>query len=164
MEKYFKEKDIIKAIHDAQYDYEGDYDDRSTYGVITDILDRIKKLPFNVSNSGHLINKEDALSLAYWHGDNYTIDNPYPDGVEAVDVSDLENLPEVDSVMQWVPCSVRTPNESDSYLVSGKWSSGKVAVGECEYSSEDGYFQTAWNFDVLAWMPKPAAYKGEKND
>ena len=156
MEKYFKEKDIIKAIHDAQHDYEGDYDDRSTYGVITDILDRIKKLPFNVSNSGHLINKEDALSLAYWHG--------YSEGVEAVDVSDLESLPEVDSVMQWVPCSVRMPDESDSYLVSGKWSSGKEVVGDCYFNVEDGYFQTAWNFDVLAWMPLPATYKGEKND
>ena len=81
-----------------------------------------------------------------------------------MDVSDLQNLSEVDSVMQWVPCSVMMPDESDSYLVSGEWSSGNVAVGDCEYSSEDGYFQTAWNYDVLAWMPLPAAYKGEKND
>ena len=60
----------------------------------------------------------------------------------------------------WIPCSERLPKEDGSYLVSGKWGSGKKSVGDCEFSVEDGYFQTAWNFDVLAWMPLPEPYKG----
>lgn len=60
---------------------------------------------------------------------------------------------------RWIPCSERLPEEDGSYLVSGKWGSGKESVGDCEFSVEDGYFQTAWNFDVLAWMPLPEPYK-----
>ena len=60
----------------------------------------------------------------------------------------------------WIPTSERLPKEDGSYLVSGKWGSGKKSVGDCEFSVEDGYFQTAWNFDVLAWMPLPEPYKG----
>lgn len=60
----------------------------------------------------------------------------------------------------WIPVTERLPKEDGSYLVSGKWGSGKKSVGDCEFSVEDGYFQTAWNFDVLAWMPLPEPYKG----
>ena len=78
-------------------------------------------------------------------------------GVEEV----LRSLPSAQPKPQWIPCSERLPEESGEYLVSGKWESGKVAVGDCEYLAEDGYFSTAWNFDVLAWMPLPECYKGE---
>ena len=60
----------------------------------------------------------------------------------------------------WIPVTERLPKEDGSYLVSGKWGSGKESVGDCEFSVEDGYFQTAWNFDVLAWMPLPEPFKG----
>ena len=42
-----------------------------------------------------LISRQAALSLAYFHGESATWDNPMPDGVDAVDVSDLEALPSV---------------------------------------------------------------------
>ena len=35
------------------------------------------------------IKKEDVLDEAYWHGDRYTVQNPYPSGVEAVIISIL---------------------------------------------------------------------------
>ena len=60
----------------------------------------------------------------------------------------------------WIPCSERLPEETGSYLISGVWGSGKFAVGDCDFSVNDGYFRTAWNFDVLAWMPLPEPYKG----
>ena len=60
----------------------------------------------------------------------------------------------------WIPVTERLPKEDGNYLVSGKWGSGKKSVGDCEFSVEDGYFQTAWNFDVLAWMPLPEPFKG----
>lgn len=40
-----------------------------------------------------LISRQAAIALAYFHGENATWDNPMPDGVEAVDVADLEKLP-----------------------------------------------------------------------
>lgn len=38
------------------------------------------------------IKKENLLDEAYWHGDRYTVQNPYPSGVEAVDVEDIEKM------------------------------------------------------------------------
>lgn len=65
---------------------------------------------------------------------------------------------------QWIPCSERLPETSGTYLVSGMWESGRVAVGDCEYTSYDGYFNTAWNFDVLAWMLLPEPYQESEQD
>ena len=62
---------------------------------------------------------------------------------------------------RWIPCSERLPDEDGTYIVSGIWESGKEQVGECEYHVEDGYFRTAWNFDVKAWMPLPKPWKGD---
>ena len=62
---------------------------------------------------------------------------------------------------EWIPRKEWLPKKDGSYLVSGKWASGKGAVGECEYSRNDGYFKTSWNFDVLAWKPLPEPYKEE---
>ena len=63
------------------------------------------------------------------------------------------------TVDRWIPCSERKPEESGSYLISGVWGSGKIAVCDCDFSVNDGYFRTAWNFDVLAWMPLPEPYE-----
>ena len=62
----------------------------------------------------------------------------------------------------WIPCSERLPEESGNYIVSGVWTSGKKAVGECEYSTDDGYFQASWSFTVVAWMPMPEPYQEGK--
>ena len=66
----------------------------------------------------------------------------------------------LNAIPKWIPVTERLPEEDGSYLVSGKWGSGKESVGDCEFSVEDGYFQTAWNFDVVAWMPLPEPFKG----
>ena len=77
-------------------------------------------------------------------------------------VNAINALPSVD-VPHWIPCSERMPPKSGEYIVSGRWAGGKVAVGSCEYSKVDGYFQTAWTFDVLAWMPLPEPWRGKQN-
>jgi hypothetical protein len=74
----------------------------------------------------------------------------------------IDEAPTIQAEPHWIPMMKRLPKEDGNYLVSGKWGSGKESVGECEFSVEDGYFQTAWNFDVLAWMPLPEPYKGVK--
>jgi hypothetical protein len=61
----------------------------------------------------------------------------------------------------WIPVKEKLPKKDGSYLVSGRWSSGKEAVGECEYAVHDGLFRTAWNFDVLAWKNLPEPYREE---
>ena len=72
----------------------------------------------------------------------------------------INSQPTIQPEPHWTPVTERLPKEDGSYLVSGKWGSGKESVGDCEFSVEDGYFQTAWNFDVLAWIPLPEPFKG----
>ena len=79
-------------------------------------------------------------------------------------VKEIKKLPSAKPEQRWIPCSEMLPETSGSYLVSGIWASGRVAVGDCEYSSYDGYFNTAWNFDVLAWMPLPKPYEAERKE
>ena len=105
----------------------------------------------------------------------YHYENKYWDMFDCVDIprakhwdghteADAETrLMSLEPEPQWIPCSERLPEESGTYLVSGKWESGKVAVGDCEYLAVDGYFSTAWNFDVLAWMPLPEPWRGEED-
>lgn len=71
----------------------------------------------------------------------------------------IDAQPTANSEPHWIPVTERLPKENGSYLVSGKWGSGKESVGDCKFSVEDGYFQTAWNFDVLAWMPLLEPFK-----
>lgn len=60
---------------------------------------------------------------------------------------------------EWIPCSERLPEADGNYLISGVWGSGKEVVSDCDFSVNDGYFRTVWNFDVLAWQPLPEPYK-----
>lgn len=50
-----------------------------------------------------LISRQAAIALAYFHGESATWDNPIPDGVDAVDVSDLESLPSVHPEQKQIP-------------------------------------------------------------
>lgn len=55
----------------------------------------------------------------------------------------------------WTLCKDRMPEETGTYLVRGKWESGRMEIGECDYDTEDGYFDAAWTFNVEAWQPLP---------
>lgn len=63
------------------------------------------------------------------------------------------------SEKDWVPCDERMPTRDDTFLVSGEWSDGKKSVGECTFSTDDGYFLASWMFTVEAWMEKPKPYR-----
>lgn len=51
---------------------------------------------FEQKQFGDYIRRSTVLAKAYWHGDSCTQSNPYPDGVEAVDVSAIEQIPTAD--------------------------------------------------------------------
>lgn len=44
------------------------------------------------------ISRKAVLALGYWHGEHPDVDCPFPDGVDAVDVSDIEAIPAADAV------------------------------------------------------------------
>lgn len=51
------------------------------------------------------IERKLLYELAYWHGEHPDVGNPYGDGVDAVDISDIEKIPAAD-VWRW--CAART--------------------------------------------------------
>lgn len=42
------------------------------------------------------IDREALYEKAYWHGEHLDVDNPFPDGVEAIDIKDVDAIPAAD--------------------------------------------------------------------
>lgn len=42
------------------------------------------------------IKREALYEKAYWHGEHTTVDNPFPDGVDAIDIKDVDAIPAAD--------------------------------------------------------------------
>lgn len=83
-----------------------------------------------------LISRQVAIDLAYWHGEKYTASNPYPDGVDAVDVSDLEKLPTAEpEIIRCKDCKWCVEHydtrENAPYWVCKNWDGGTEADGFC---------------------------------
>lgn len=83
----------------------------------------------------------------------------------------LRKLPSAEP--QWIPCSERLPEEPFGCLVT-VWDTDPVTMDEFEnilpyFVGWDG---EQWNdgyglqcpFEVIAWMPLPEPYKGDKNE
>lgn len=44
------------------------------------------------------IKREALYEKAYWHGEHPDVENPFPDGVDAVDIKDVDAIPAADVV------------------------------------------------------------------
>ena len=44
------------------------------------------------------IERETLYEKAYWHGEHPDIDNPFPDGVDAIDIKDVDAIPAADVI------------------------------------------------------------------
>lgn len=44
------------------------------------------------------IEREALYEKAYWHGEHPDVENPFPDGVDAVDIKDVDAIPVADVV------------------------------------------------------------------
>ena len=42
------------------------------------------------------IKREALYEKAYWHGEHPDVDNPFPDGVDAIDIEDVDAIPAAD--------------------------------------------------------------------
>ena len=42
------------------------------------------------------IEREALYEKAYWHGEHPNLDNPFPDGVDAIDIKDVDAIPSAD--------------------------------------------------------------------
>lgn len=66
---------------------------------------------------------------AYWHGDTPDVGNPYADGVEAVDIADVDSIPAADvvAVVRCKECKWRRAK-----LAGDSWHEGEVFMHCCE--------------------------------
>lgn len=63
---------------------------------------------------------------------------------------------------EWIPCSERLPDEFGEYLVTKKaigWNCEEYNLNDIAYFDNEGFHKAD---KVLAWMPLPEPYKGEK--
>ena len=79
------------------------------------------------------IEREALYEKAYWHGEHPDVGNPFPDGVDAIDIKDVDAIPAADVAPvrygRWTECVVSAP---DYYGLVFGWK-----CSECGYYFED---------------------------
>lgn len=72
----------------------------------------------------------------------------------------IRDLPSAQPEPRWIPCSERLPTTKDDYIITVKDKS-LTWTDYVEWSADYHW----WEYDddmVIAWMPLPEPYKGEK--
>lgn len=76
-----------------------------------------------------LIDADALIEKAYWHGEHPDVGNPFPEGVDAVDVSDIDNAPTIEAEPvrygRWIHTDL-----------AAHWH-GKDECSECTYHEKD---------------------------
>ena len=68
----------------------------------------------------------------------------------------LEDAPTIDAVPHWIPCGEKLPEPTQEVLVTG--------INGCVYTSRIVHGEFEYGGNVIAWMPLPEPYKGERKD
>lgn len=98
---------------------------------------------------------------------------PFNAGV-AFALTMVEYAPTIDAVPRWIPCEERLPEDYGLYIAT----MNDGSVQECSYvptdygdvllngwsTCEASGFKVLNETDVLAWMPPPEPYEGERKD
>ena len=69
------------------------------------------------------IDREALYEKAYWHGEHPDVGNPFPDGVDAIDIKDVDAIPAADvaPVVRCKDCKyLRVWNQKDLYAFCPK--------------------------------------------
>ena len=115
----------------------------------------------------------DADVIYEWYKDSFDFD-PNEVRFSMNDIS--HNLSNIPTVNQWIPCSERLPEEDDYRPCYGHddgvvwWVNDMGIIGLGWYYNSTGqwaYYDEITHSEqsvgkVLAWMPLPHAYKGDK--
>ncbi|MBR2556223.1 MAG: DUF551 domain-containing protein [Aeriscardovia sp.] len=75
----------------------------------------------------------------------------------------IGDMPSVNTVPQWIPCSERLPKDAEEYLITIKPRHGDTFVKKTMYFPDDELWWDISPFEtVTAWMPVPKPYEVEK--
>lgn len=99
----------------------------------------------------------------------------YMDRMLAHVLDAVDHAPTIDAVPHWIPCEERLPSEEGPYIVyaptyrggssTAKENHGGIMFSKwknSKWSIEHGYYERP--NCVLAWMPLPEPYEGERRD
>jgi hypothetical protein len=76
-------------------------------------------------------------------------------------LGDIEDMPSVKpQELKWIPVSERLPEKGKQVLCCNK--SGSVFTSAITYINSNGMVAFGQHYEVIAWMPLPEPYKGEK--
>ncbi len=107
------------------------------------------------------ISRQAAIDLAEWFGERATYDNPMPQGIHAVPVDEIENLPSAEP--QWILCSEKLPEDGTEVFVYlfNRPSPYIAWIEDCRWYTED--FEVESENEPIAWMPLPEPARLEKD-
>ena len=90
------------------------------------------------------IDREALYEKAYWHGENPDVGNPFPDGVDAIDIKDVDAIPAADVAP----------------VVHGRWEPGNPICPVCGGNKFKDLDADIW----CDWMPDFCPNCGAKMD
>ena len=68
----------------------------------------------------------------------------------------IDHAPTIDAEPCWIPCEERLPKPVQEVLVTG--------INGCVYTSRIVHGEFEYGGNVIAWMPLPEPYDGERKD
>lgn len=103
----------------------------------------------------------DADVLIEFVEGRYTVtwNHDYDGGIKdaCIDILNFIDIaPTIDAVPRWIPCEERLPEPTQEVLVTG--------INGCVYTSRIVHGEFEYGGNVIAWMPLPLPYKGERRD
>lgn len=80
---------------------------------------------------------------------------------EDCEIAYKDQIDDIPSAQQWIPCTKRLPEEYSEYLVCY---TNDDAVGLLWLDDTGESKAIVKKYNILAWMSAPKPYKGEKNE
>lgn len=109
------------------------------------------------------ISRAAAINLLKRWSDGY----PYIETETELAIKEFQELPSAQPKQRWIPCSERLPEyDGEMYLVTDyceQINRRRLHISYCYVNREGFWSDVPMGYKVIAWMPLPKPWKGEKD-